>query len=159
MCAAMAFDPLAPLFDPDGRASRRAIEAWEAELMALFLASPEATAADADGSWIEVVLELALSEREVVAHEIGQADLEAVLLETFPLKVVCAPADAPGLVAELVAFWRFLDRAFRMPLARECLATLEGAMLARLEDALADTRLFGGGKAALLRVGRGPAPE
>jgi hypothetical protein len=148
----MPFDLYAPLFDAEGRASRKVVDAWNEELVRLFVASPEAAAVAADGGWLEIVLELALADREALAGEIEVADLEAVLYTSFPLKVVCLPADVPGLVAELSAFFGFLERAWSHAPARACRDALADPAPARLAQMLGDPRLFGAGKAVLVRI-------
>ncbi len=148
----MPFDLYAPLFDAAGRGSRAAIEAWEEELLALFVASPEARSFNCDGGWVEIVLELALAECEVLAPDIDASDLARVLGDSFPVRVMCRPADAAEIFDELRAFWAFLHREFALSTAPACLALL--ADPGAFAVGLGDPSRYGSGKTRLLRGAR-----
>jgi len=56
------------------------------------------------------------------------------------------PSDAADIIADSRAFLRFLERAYGLQHASECLKILDDNATGRLADALGDSSLFGMGK-------------
>lgn len=80
-------------------------------------------------------------------HSISRRTLEDVLYDIFPRKVVIEPERATVVIAELRAFFSWLDREFALPHAKECLTALDDAAEKELAVALGDSENFSMGKA------------
>jgi hypothetical protein len=71
-------------------------------------------------------------------------DLEEVLYELFPAKVLVPASEAPQIIKDLLAFWKFLQREFNLPNAEAFIQYLsEDKAAKRLEAALSDSSKFG----------------
>ncbi len=76
--------------------------------------------------------------------------LRELLFELVPAKIFVEPDEAPGLIAELRAFYTFMKRDQRLPHADECLRVLGRAGASKLRAALADPSKFGMAKSMLV---------
>jgi len=64
------------------------------------------------------------------------SDLEEVLYDLFPRKVITERGDGAEIIQELRAFWHFLERVYQLPQAKQLLAHLRPQAAQRLEQAL-----------------------
>jgi hypothetical protein len=64
------------------------------------------------------------------------SDLEAVVFDLFPRKVITEKGDGVEIIQELGAFWHFLERVYHLPQARQVLARLTPQAARRLERVL-----------------------
>jgi hypothetical protein len=77
-------------------------------------------------------------------------DLEEVLYDLFPRKVITERGDGAEIIQELRAFWRFLQRVYQLPQARQMLARLTPQAARRLERELQEPVNFGMAKSFVL---------
>jgi hypothetical protein len=77
-------------------------------------------------------------------------DLEEVLYDLFPRKVITERGDEAEIIQELRAFWRFLQRVYQLPQASQMLARLTPQAARRLERELQEPANFGMAKSFVL---------
>lgn len=77
-------------------------------------------------------------------------DLEEVLYDLFPRKVITERGDGAEIIQELRAFWHFLQRVYQLPHARQILARLTPQAARRLERELQEPANFGMAKSFVL---------
>jgi hypothetical protein len=77
-------------------------------------------------------------------------DLEEVLYDLFPRKVITERGDGAEIIQELRAFWRFLQRVYQLPQASQMLARLTAQAARRLERELQEPANFGMAKSFVL---------
>jgi hypothetical protein len=124
----------------------RALQEYIDGLMTEFAASDEAkSVAEQHGplGWAAMMMEYAANYLGLSPPRMTARDFREVVFEIIPRKVSTEADSAPAIVAELRAFWQFLQRAYRLPNAAAVLKTLDGDATARLERELADPRNFG----------------
>jgi hypothetical protein len=121
------------------------------ELQALFAESAEAKALeDRDATWVDPFVRYAFDYCGATPATMGPEDVEEVLLDVYPRKVMTEPEDAKGIVNETRAFFKFLEREFKLENAAECIEYLDDpALVAKLERRFADKRSFGPAKALM----------
>ena len=149
----MAFDIHAAVFDEDGTYLEEPATRYEADLMDQFAASPEGRALTEQGTelgWAGVLVHYAIRYPGVTPPTMTPSDLEEVVYDLFPRKVVTEPGDGAEIIQELRAFWQFLHRAYHLPRAPQMLALLTPQAARRLERKLQDPRKFGVGKSFVL---------
>ena len=120
----------------------------EDRLIEMFLAAPEGELVEDVGSanW---VLEFGRGFFGVTVFSLDPLQLEEIVFEILPRKVMLDPRDAAAVIEELRAFYRYLDRVFELPQAAECLGSIGPGAEEELEGALGDTEGFGVGKQIL----------
>ncbi len=77
-------------------------------------------------------------------------DLEEVIYDLFPRKVITERGDGAEIIHELQAFWHFLQRVYQLPQANQMLARLTPQAARRLERALQEPTNFGMAKSFVL---------
>jgi hypothetical protein len=122
-------------------------------VVALFNQTPESKSLAESVGAPEMLLHFAGAYHGVPLAEISVDVLREVLFDQIPRKVAYESKDAPAIVAELRAFWTWLDREFALPSARECLALLNDRAADILAAALADETNFSMGK-SLIALGK-----
>ena len=119
-------------------------DAWLDELIHRFYESPEAAVLlDLDGSFLDLILRLALDYEGVVPADIDSGTLQVLLLHLFPRKVSIDPNTAGALVREAEAFFRFAGREFGAERAEQCCRVLDERLAAELARRLGDPSRFG----------------
>lgn len=141
---------LGGLYDLEGAAidhgERRRIET---ELFERFSASA-AGKEIGNLEWLRLILDLAAERHGLTAASLGAAEMETLLFQAIPRSIQIDPADAARVVAEFIAFFRFLRDEGGHRLAGDALEVLERRrIVADLEDAFGDTKGFGFGKRLL----------
>ena len=76
-------------------------------------------------------------------------DLEEILYELVPRKVMIPSDDADGIIDDCTAFYTFLKRVYKHSIADECLGILNHSAKKKLRDALSDASKFGVGKSVI----------
>jgi hypothetical protein len=151
----MSFDINQTVTDAEsGEYDERAATAYQDALLELFAASPEGVAYSEQGrgiGWTSSFLDFALRHLGLTPPEMEADDLEEVLFELFPNKVSVEPEEAHDIVAELRAFWSFLQRAYSLPNAPELLGQLDDGAARRLERELADPANYGMAKSLVMQ--------
>ena len=149
----MSFDINEAVFDEEGTYLEEPALRYEAALMAQFAASPEGQAITETGTelgWAGAMIHYAITYPGVTPPTMTTSDLEAVVYDLFPRKVITEPGDGAEIIQELHAFWRFLHRAYHLPRAPQMLARLTPQAAARLERKLQAPRNFGLAKSFVL---------
>jgi hypothetical protein len=146
--AAALVEAFLALEDEDDELDAAAVVPLEDRLFDMFLAAPEGEHLETVRA-AEVVLEFARSHFGVNVFSIESSQLEEIVFEILPRKVMLDPGDARPIIEELRAFYRYLGRAFALPQAGECLEAIGPGAEEELEDALGDTEGFGVGKQIL----------
>jgi hypothetical protein len=144
----VVFDIHKPFYDPDeGETDWDRVE----ELVDLFFESPESEqVAETRGNWVPMMFEYSLGHIGVELPDMKRRDMEEVLFDLFPRKVSTEPESARDIVAQLRAFWQFLQRQFELKNAAEILGVLDGRAEVRLRNELADPSNFGMAKSFVM---------
>ncbi|MGQ0508042.1 MAG: hypothetical protein ACT4TC_22300 [Myxococcaceae bacterium] len=143
----MDFDIRAKITDEEP--DEQVVEEYTEQLCALFMRSPEAKALDEqeddfDGFfWANAMIGYGINYCGVSPAEMTAADFAEILFDIIPRKVSCDPSKAPEMVAELKAFWTFVQREYALTNAAECLGVLNDGALKKLESKLANPANFG----------------
>lgn len=149
----MSFDINEAVFDEQGTYLQEKAVRYEEVLMDRFAASPEGQAITERGTelgWAGVMIHYAISSRGVTPPTMTTSDLEAVVFDLFPRKVITEKGDGVEIIQELGAFWRFLERVYLLPQARQMLARLTPQAAGRLEQELQEPSNFGMAKSFVL---------
>ncbi|HXE71442.1 MAG TPA: hypothetical protein VNO81_02180 [Candidatus Nitrosotenuis sp.] len=127
-----------PMRNGRGELLEERVYAYQEELLERFLRSPESHEIAEPGFWTACLLDYGLRYHGVTPAELDTPELEDIVFGLFPRQILCDPAQAGEIVAELRAFWKFLDREFGLPQVARCLNTLGKGAVTRLERELAD---------------------
>jgi hypothetical protein len=149
----MSFDINEAVFDSKGTYLEEKAVRYEEVLMDQFAASPEGQAIKERGTelgWAGAMIHYAISYLGVTPPVMTPSDLEAVVFDLFPRKVITERGDGAEIIQELRAFWRFLQRAYQLPQARQMLARLTPQAARRLERELQEPANFGMAKSFVL---------
>ena len=123
----MSFDINEPVFDEQGRYLEEKALRYEQALMDQFAASPEGQAITQTGTelgWARAMIHYAVDYLGVTPPTMTTSDLEAVVYDLFPRKVITERGDGAEIIQELRAFWHFLERVYQLPQAHQLLARL-----------------------------------
>jgi len=100
------FDINADLFDDDGEIEEDQFQAWSEHLQREFRASPEFDhLPDGNYGFVNCLIEYARDYVGVTPARMSIADLDEVLFDVVPRKVMAKPEDADGFIRELNAFF------------------------------------------------------
>jgi len=142
----MTFDIHRSLVDEEGEINYDAATKFEEELVDLFADSPEAEPVLAMYGcleWADCLLSSARTYERIPITTMDWEDLEVMLLDVFPCKILCEPSDALAIVTELRAFFGFLHREFALPNADVCAGLLDDELTRQLELALSNPENYG----------------
>jgi hypothetical protein len=132
----------------------RAIEAMERfveELVEDFAESPEGKAylaeypemEDMIGSWIDNLLYFGYAYESVTLPRMTKQDVNVILTELFPRKIsLMKPEDADTTIPELIAFWQYLKRQYKLRSAEAILKLLK-KLQPNYRDIINDSSKFG----------------
>ena len=149
----MSFDINEPVFDEQGSYLEEKASRYEEALMDQFAASPEGQAIKERGTelgWARAMIHYAISYCRVTPPTMTANDLEEVVYDLFPRKVITESGDGAEIIHELRAFWLFLERVCQLPQAKQLLARLTPQAARRLERALQEPANFGIAKSFVL---------
>jgi hypothetical protein len=149
----MSFDINEAMFDEQGTYLEEPALRYEQALMEQFAASPEGQAITQRGTelgWAGAMIHYAISYLGVTPPTMTANDLEEVVYDLFPRKVITERGDGAEIIQELRAFWHFLQRAYQLPQARQMLARLTPQAARRLERELQEPAKFGMAKSFVL---------
>src|SRR5215471_8720608 len=149
----MSFDLNEAVFDEQGSYLEEKASRYEEALMEQFAASPEGQAIQERGTelgWARAMIHYAISYLAVTPPTMTVSDLEEVLYDLFPRKVITERGDGAEIIQELQAFWRFLQRVYQLPQAKPMLARLTPQAARRLERELQKPTNFGMAKSFVL---------
>lgn len=128
---------------------------YDDELLDLFVASPEGQAfvqTHADiGFWAGRLLDYGRSYTKHLT-EMDKGDVAELLTEIFPRKISLAePEHADDSLPELIAFWEYLHREYKLPNAPGILAYLRSVKPAEFRAWMNDSARFGMAKSLFAR--------
>jgi hypothetical protein len=149
----MSFDINEAVFDEQGTYLEEPALRYEHALMDQFTASPEGQAITQTGTelgWAAVMIHYAIDYPGVTPPTMTPSDLEEVIYDLFPRKVITEKGDGAEIIQELRAFWSFLQRVYQLPQAQQMLARLTPQATRRLERALQEPANFGMAKSFVL---------
>lgn len=126
----------ASLEGASSEAERKALGELEQDLGGAFLMSPESVALDSMSSF-EQLFELARMTFGRTVFSLEPQQLEALVFEVFPRKVMLEVDDASPLLEDLRLFYAFLDRVFPLAHAAACLTVIGAGAVERLAAAIA----------------------
>ena len=121
--------------------------------MEQFAASPEGQAINQRGTelgWAGAMIHYAINYPGVTPPTMTTSDLEEVVFDLFPRKVITERGDGAEIIQELRAFWHFLQRVYQLPQAKQMLARLTPQAARRLERELQEPANFGMAKSFVL---------
>ena len=122
----MSFDLNAAVFDEQGRYLEEQAVRYEEALMEQFAASPEGQAITQTGTelgWARAMIHYAITYPGVTPPTMTANDLEEVVYDLFPRKVITERGDGAEIIQELRAFWHFVERVYHLPQAKLSIAT------------------------------------
>ena len=149
----MAFNINEAVFDSKGTYLEEKAVRYEKALMDQFVASPEGQVITERGTelgWARAMIHYAITYPGVTPPVMTTADLEEILYDLFPRKVITEKGDGAEIIQELQAFWRFLQRVYQLPQASQMLARLTPQAARRLERELQEPANFGMAKSFVL---------
>lgn len=141
------FDIMTSIIDPVSKEmdSDRHIEYMRA-ICKEFEASPEFAETSSGNSEVRYVyayLDLAGGHLGKSAGALQQRDNDEILFELMPRKFSVDASHADGILAEVRAFWKFIERTRNHQPASGMLKHLENVAVAELRESLADESKFG----------------
>ena len=145
----MAFDIHDDLHDQDGWLSQDQAGRYEDSLIDLFAESPEGKElleTEEDLGWAALQIRTGIEYVGVTPPRTSPAELWEILFEWIPRKVTAEPSEAPSIIRQVRALWRFLGREFALEYAPECLEVLDDEAASRLEREMGDPANFGPAK-------------
>ncbi len=149
----MSFDITEAVFDEQGTYLEEKAVRYEHALMDQFAASPEGQAITQTGTelgWAQAMIHYAINYPGVTPPKMTTSDLEEVVYDLFPRKVITKRGDGAEIIQELRAFWHCLQRVYQLPRAKQMLARLTPQAARRLERELQEPTNFGMAKSFVL---------
>jgi hypothetical protein len=142
----MTFDIHQQIFDEDGTPLEQEAEEYQDKLLELFEQSPEAQALSdegIEGGWTRMMMDLGMNYLGMTPPQMSAHDMREILFDLIPRKI-SAPADeAPDIVREFQAFWRFMQREFHLANATACLNVLNEKAAQELKKRMSNPANFG----------------
>jgi hypothetical protein len=149
----MSFDINEAVFDEQGTYLEEPALRYEEALMEQFAVSPEGQAiiqAGTELGWARAMMHYAITYPGVTPPRMTPSELEEVVFDLFPRKVIAERGDGAEIIQELRAFWQFLQRVYQLPQAKQMLARLTPQAARRLERELQEPANFGMAKSFVL---------
>jgi len=115
-------------------------------LFELFMESPEGQALIDEGiqpGWADMMMDYGINYLGVTPPKMSSGNLSEILFDLFPSKVSADAGEAPEIIRELQAFWKFLQREFHLENAAGCLKLLDDKVARRLEKEMSNPANFG----------------
>ena len=116
--------------DPATDKTEKELDKYITALIECFRLSPEGqpfSPSDEEVAyWAENIIDFGYRYIGVTIPKMSVRDMEELLTEIFPRKIsLQVPKDADGAIAEMLAFWQFLQREHELPQAAEIIKFLE----------------------------------
>ncbi len=124
-------------------------DALTTQLQERYQASPEARAIDAAASVSTLLMSFAFTYLNRTVATLSPVELEEILYEIIPAKVMMPASEAVNMIEDARAFFSFLKRAYQSAHAERCLSILTEDAVVRMRMAMDNPQLFGMGKSAL----------
>ena len=142
----MAFNIHQKVVDRYGELDEKKAAAYREQLINLFVESPEAQALFDEGislSWADMMMDYSFGYIGVTPAQMTPDNLREILFDIFPRKVSAEPDEAPDIIRELQAFWKFLQREYQLENAGACLKVLDDRAVRRLKEEMSNPANFG----------------
>jgi hypothetical protein len=115
--------------DPTSNQAWGALGRYQEALLQRFYDSPEAEelvrTGFGIGYWAAQMIHFGFSYLGATIPCLTEADAKEILAELFPRKIsLSAPDEADAVIPELLAFWRYLEREYRLPNAPAIMSVL-----------------------------------
>jgi hypothetical protein len=137
-----------------GETSEEKATEYRNQLFKLFVESPEGQALYDEGissGWADAMMDYAFGYIGVSPAQMSPDDLREVLFDLFPRKVSADAEEALNIIRELQAFWKFLQREFKLENAAACLKVLEDKKTVRiLKEEMSNPANFGMAKSFVM---------
>jgi hypothetical protein len=75
--------------------------------------------------------------------QMSPADVREILFDLIPRKVSASADEAPDIIRELQAFWKFMQREFHLENAATCLDALDDKAVRELKKEMSNPTNFG----------------
>ncbi|HEX3999747.1 MAG TPA: SEC-C metal-binding domain-containing protein [Pirellulales bacterium] len=141
------------IFSPDGLEDKAA-DAYIERAFETFSRSTEAQQVIeqyGDLQWFQALLEFGLNYLGETIDEMTPDSVAEFVLDYVPRKVSTDAESAASIVGELSMFWKYLDRVYKLPAAKEVVEWLEtDGRIAQLESDLSDPSNFGMAKSIFM---------
>ena len=128
-----------------------ALEDYVANLVEEFVESPEGKSylvahpdeEETVGGWIDQMIYFGYAYQSVTLPKMTKNDVEAIVTQLFPRKVTLLdPEQANSTIPELMAFWQFLQRAYKLRNASKIVSFLK-KIEPKFKDLMNDSSNFG----------------
>jgi hypothetical protein len=130
---------------------------YDEELLNLFIESPEGQAWLAQneggiGFWVGRLLDYGRTYSGGVLTELNDDDMDELLTDIFPRKVsLSEPEHADEALPELITFWEYIQREYKLPNAAAILGYLRSVKPADFRAWMNDPSRFGMGKSFFMQ--------
>ncbi len=149
----MAFDIHQKIVNRYGELDEKKAMQYRDQLFNLFVESPEGQALIDEGngpSWADMMMDYGINYLAVTPPQMTPGDLSEVLFDLIPQKVSAEADEAPNIIHELQAFWKFLQREFQLENAAACLKILDDKAVRRLQKEMSNPANFGMAKSFVM---------
>jgi hypothetical protein len=138
------FDINLDLFDDDGELDDEQFEAWSVDLQNEFTNSPEFQGLpEGEYGFLNCLFGYSVNYVGETPVGLSVSDLNEILFDVIPRKVMAEPQDAVDIVAEFNAFFRFIHREYSIAGAEKLANMLDNKAARRLAKALGNDSNFG----------------
>lgn len=149
----MAFDIYQKIVNEDGEPIEKKAWAYRQQLFKLFMESPEGQALVDEGirpGWADTMMDYGINYLGVTPAQMTPDSLREVVFDLIPQKVSAEADEAPGIIHELQAFWKFLQREFQLKNADACLKVLDDKAVRTLHKEMSNPANFGMAKSLVM---------
>lgn len=138
------FDINLQLFDDDGELDDEQFEAWSISLQNEFTSSPEFQGLpEGEYGFLNCLFGYSVNYVGESPVRLSVSELNEILFDVIPRKVMAEPDDAVDIVAEFNAFFRFIHREYSIAGAEKLADKLDNKAARRLAKALGNDSNFG----------------
>ena len=149
----MTFDIHQQIFDEDGQPLEQEAKEYQDQLVELFEQSPEGEAindAGIDRGWARLMMILGMNNLGVTPPQMSAHDMHEILFDLIPRKISVPADEAPDIIREFQAFWRFMQREFHLANATACLDVLNEKAAQELKELMSNPANFGVSKSFIM---------
>lgn len=149
----MAFDIHQKIVNRYGEPDEKKAGQYQEQLLELFMESPEGQElvdAGIEPGLAGVMLEYGINYLGVTPPRMSPGELREILFELFPRKVSVEADEAPEIIRELQAFWKYLQREYQLGNAAACLKILDDKAVRVLQEELSNPAKFGMAKSFVM---------
>ena len=114
-----------------------------------YQASPEAKAINNAASVSSLLMSFSFNYLNCTIATLSPGNLEEILYEIIPRKVMMPASEAPAMVEDARAFFSYLKRNYQSEYADKCLSVISDDTATKMAKAMNNPNLFGMGKSML----------